>query len=106
MRDRGRQLLPQQNTSSIVEEQGKRAAYASAASYMEGEEKSALLAKATSGRKNQKKAKEEENLSMWSRNPTNPNLREVGPRSIIENIYQFGRIQNPTAEVYYTLLAL
>ena len=73
---------------------------------MEGEEKSALLAKASSGRKTQKKAKEEENLSEWSRNPTNPNLREVCPRSIIENIYQFGRIENPAAEVYFTLLAI
>ena len=73
---------------------------------MDGEEKTAILAKAVSGKKNKKKAKEEENLSMWSKDPTNPNLREIGPKSIVANVYQFGDIENPIAEVYYALLAI
>ena len=60
-RRRGR---PDYEVFDAAEDQGRRAAYAWAASYMDGEEKTAMLAKAVSGRKNKKKAKEEENLSM------------------------------------------
>ena len=73
---------------------------------MEGDEKTAMLAKAVTGRKNKKKAREEENLRMWSKDPTIPNLREIGPKSIVANVHQFGDIQNPIVEVNYTLLSI
>ena len=73
---------------------------------MERPEREAMLAKASAGKRNMRKSKEEQNLSMWSKNPSNQFLREIGPKTIVENIYQFGQIKNPTAEVYYTLLAI
>ena len=73
---------------------------------MEGPEREAMLAKASAGKRNMRKSKEEQNLSMWSKNPSNQFLREIGPKTIVENIYQFGQIKNPTAGVYYTLLAI
>ena len=43
---------------------------------------------------------------MWSVNPCNPNLREIGPEKILKNIFQLNNLNNPTAEVLYTMLAL
>ena len=92
----------------MSEDQGKRAAFTWAASYEEGDARAALLAKAApeKGKSHSKKTREEENLGRWSLNPSNPDLREIGTQTIIKNIYQFGSIENPAADVYYTLLAI
>ena len=77
------------------EERGKRAAYTLAASYMEGPEREAMLAKASAGKRNMRKSKEEQNLSMWSKNPSNQFLREIGPKTIVENIVSVWPNQKP-----------
>ena len=43
---------------------------------------------------------------MWSVNPCNPNLRQVAPEKILRNIFQLNNLNNPTAELLYTMLAL
>ena len=80
-----------------------------AASYLEGDKQQALLKEAQeaslrSGRPNHEK--EITNLRKWSENPINPNLRPIGPATILKNIFSLERLNNPTAEVFYTMLAL
>ena len=90
------------------EEKDKRAAYALAATFAEGEEREELMAKAAATRGSAKnaKSKEEENLSKWAENPMSSLLREVNPNSILKNIFHLDRSSNATAKVYFTLLAL
>ena len=87
----------------------RRVALCLAASYLEGDKQQALLKEAQdaslrSGRPNHEK--EIANLRKWSENPINPNLRPIGPATILKNIFSLERLNNPTAEVFYTMLAL
>ena len=52
------------------------------------------------------KAKEEENIRKWSRNPCDPTLREISPKTILKNLFYLKDVDNPTAEAYWTMLAL
>ena len=94
--------------SNREEENGKRAAFALAASFAEGEERKSLMAKASSGgapRRNAK-TKEIENLRMWATNPRNSDLRDISPDSILKNIFQLERSDNAIAKIYFSLLAI
>ena len=79
-----------------------------AASYTTGATREALLREAVTESKDRIPSKNREitNLRMWSENPCNPNLREVGPEKILPNIFQLNNLNNPTAELLYTMLAL
>ena len=52
------------------------------------------------------KTKEEENIRKWSRNPCDPTLREISPKTILKNLFYLKDINNPIAEAYWTMLAL
>ena len=80
-----------------------------AASLTEGATRDALLREANTRDKHSKrpgKAREIANLRMWSENPANPDLREVGPKTIMRNVFGLENVQKPTAEIFYTMLAL
>ena len=49
---------------------------------------------------------EENNIRMWSLNPTDPEVKEMSSESIVNNIFQFKSDENPAAVVFYTVLAL
>ena len=76
---------------------------------MQGPIREELLREASTSTSNyQASVKERElrNLRMWSLNPSDPKLREIGPVSIVKNIFGFKELNNPTAEVFYTIMAL
>ena len=52
------------------------------------------------------KGKEQQNIRKWSINPSDNTLREIGPDSIVKNIFGFNDLNNPTAEVFFTMMAL
>ena len=87
----------------------RRVALCLAASYLEGDKQQALLKEAESlsqKPRSSSRGREIENLRKWSENPSNPNLRQVGPATILKNIFSLDKLTNPTAEVFYTMLAL
>ena len=58
------------------------------------------------GNRGSAKTKEEENIRKWSRNPCDPTLREISPKTILKNLFYLKDVDNPTAEAYWTMLAL
>ena len=84
-------------------ERGDDAAVALAKTFLE-----AVNTKASSdtGSRKSGKDKEEKNIRAWALNPRNPALREIGPVSILKNIYQLQNLSNLPAKVFFTLLAL
>ena len=87
----------------------RRVALCLAASYLEGDKQQDLLKEAEALKLRSKKPtreKEVKNLRKWSENPSNPNLRPVGPASILRNIFTLEKLDNPTAEIFYLMLAL
>ena len=87
----------------------RRVALCLAASYLEGDKQQALLKEAESlsqKPRSSSRGREIENLRKWSENPSNPNLRQVGPATILKNIFLLHKLTNPTVEVFYTMLAL
>ena len=75
---------------------------------MEGNERLELLDRAASDvdQKDKAKTKKEENIRKWAVNPNNSELKEISPAAILKNIFHLPEISNPTAEVFYTMLAL
>ena len=87
----------------------RRVALCLAASYLDGDKRQELLKEAESlKQKTGKSLREREiaNLRKWSENPTNPNVRQVGPATILKNIFSLDKLDNPAAEIFYTILAL
>ena len=85
----------------------RRQTYATAASFAEGDLRAQLLTAANNtGGGRSAKDREMENIRKWSVNPSDPSLREIGPGTILKNIYGFQNVDNPTAEVVLVLLAL
>ena len=94
--------------SSQTTERERIAALTLAASYTTGATRETLLKEAASNQKDQipSKTREIENLRRWCQNPCNSSLREISPTNILKNIYHLNNLENPTAELLYTLLAL
>ena len=87
----------------------RRVALCLAASYLDGDKRQELLREAESlKQKTGKSLREREiaNLRKWSENPNNPNVRQVGPATILKNIFSLEKLDNPAAEIFYTILAL
>ena len=78
-----------------------------AASYLEGEKRASLLkeAETLTQRTGNIREKEITNLRKWSKNSSNPSLRQVGPATILKNIFSLGKLENAAAEVFYSMLA-
>ena len=92
-----------------TQNQTRRASLATAASYMQGPLREELLRQAsvsTSAHHASVKERELDNLRRWSLNPSDLKLREIGPVSIVKNIFGLKDLINPTAEVFYTIMAL
>ena len=85
----------------------RRQTYATAASFAEGELRDQLLSAANStGGGRSAKDREIQNIRKWSINPSDSSLREIGPGTILKNIYGFNEVDNPVAEALLTVLAL
>ena len=85
----------------------RRQTYATAASFADGDLRAQLLTAANNtGGGRSAKNREMENIRKWSVNTSDPSLREIGPGTILKNIYGFQNVDNPTAEVVLVLLAL
>ena len=92
--------------ADLAEENGKRAAFALAASFAEGEERKSLMAKASSGGAPRRNAKTKEIENLRATDPRNSGLRDISPDSILKNIFQLERSDNAIAKVYFSLLAI
>ena len=80
-----------------------------AASLTDGAARDVILREADAKEVNSRRpgrAREAANLRMWSFNPANTDLREVGPQTILKNIFGLEHVNNPAAEIFYSMLAL
>ena len=80
-----------------------------AASLTDGAARDVILREADAKELNSRRpgrAREAANLRMWSANPANTDLREVGPQTILKNIFGLEHVNNPAAEIFYSMLAL
>ena len=102
---------PQHNIPQTHSEEAKRrAGLALAATYVEGDFRDRLMAEATAAggsRRASARTREIRNIGMWARNPTNQALKEMGPKTILKNIFSMdvAEVNNPVAEIFYTMLA-
>ena len=74
-----------------------------AASLTEGAARDAILREADAKELNSRRpqrAREAANLRRWSSNPANTDLREVGPQTILKNIFGLEHVNNPAAEIF------
>ena len=100
----GRTSSTQRGNYTVPREEGDDdAAVALARSFLEAV---TTREKKETGPRRSGKDKEEQNIRTWALNPRNPALREIGPSTILKNIYQLQELKNPPAEVFFTLLAL
>ena len=80
-----------------------------AASLTEGAARDVILREADAKELNSRRpgrAREAANLRMWSTNPANTDLREVGSQTILKNIFGLEHVNNTAAEIFYSMLAL
>ena len=80
-----------------------------AASLTDGAARDVMLREADAKELNSRRpgrAREAANLRMWTSNPANADLREVGPQTILKNIFGLEHVNNPAAEIFYSMLAL
>ena len=76
----------------------RRVALCLAASYLEGDKQQALFKEAeslTQKSRSRARGREIENLHKWSENPSNPNLRQLGPATILKKIFSLHKLTNP-----------